>query len=91
MKKVIGLVVLAGVAVWSTAALASMTDVKLYKEAFPGAKIKCIDCHTAAIPKKDSAGLNAYGDAVMKQAGEEKKTTVEVYTAVGTVEDFSKK
>jgi len=91
MKKMISFGVLAGVMAIGTCAMADMSEIKAYKEAFSGAKVKCVDCHTAVIPKKGvDTKLNAYGTVVAKKAGEGKKATAETYTAVGTVEAFAK-
>jgi cytochrome c len=50
----------------SSLALADMKQLKAYKEAFPGAAVKCAHCHTAAMPKKDGDhALNAYGQKVV--------------------------
>jgi len=89
MKKTI-LVVPILVLVWGTTAFASMEQIKIYKEAFPDAKPKCITCHTDALPKKDDGKheLNAYGKEVLKQVKEGEKATAESYKAVGPVENF---
>jgi hypothetical protein len=80
----IGLAVVLGMAT----AQANMKEMKVYKEAFPDAKIKCIDCHVDAMPKKDAGkhDLNAYGKAIVKS-----EVTVDMFKKLGTVEDFKKK
>jgi hypothetical protein len=80
----IGLALVLGMAT----AQANMKEMKVYKEAFPGATIKCIDCHADAMLKKDAGKheLNAYGKAVVKR-----EATVDMYKKLGTVEDFKKK
>ena len=82
---------------------ADMNEIKTYKTAFPDAKPKCIECHVAAMPKKDDGQheLNAYGTAVVTEAkaeaeaakiaaGTEVKPTAATYTKVGKIEDFKK-
>lgn len=84
IKKV--LMLLVGVfLVWCFKAQADVEQMKAYKEAFPGAKIKCIDCHTDAIPKKDAGKheLNAYGKKVVEAAA---KPTVDTYKTAGEAE-----
>jgi hypothetical protein len=80
----IGLALVLGMAT----AQANMKEMKVYKEAFPGATIKCIDCHAVAMPKKDAGKheLNAYGKTVVKS-----EMTVDMFKKLGTVEDFKKK
>jgi len=79
-------------------AWANVNEIKLYKEAFPDAKPKCINCHVDALPKKDEGKheANAYGKAIKEQAAKEQaikeaKPTVETYKAVGPVEKFQPK
>lgn len=68
-----------------TAAQADLPQVKLYKEAYPDAKPKCINCHTAAVPKKDGDHeLNDYGKKVKAT---DEKPTAETYKKVGTYEE----
>lgn len=103
--KVSGL--MAGVAmvsmIFAGAAQADMKEMKKYKEAIPGATVKCIDCHTDAMPKKDDGKheLNEYGKAVMTEAkveaeaakaaeAAEVEPTVETYKKVGAIADFKK-
>jgi len=63
---------------------ADMKDMKAYKEAFPDSKVKCITCHTVAIPQKGFKDLNAYGEAAMAAAS----STAETYRKLGKAEDF---
>ena len=92
MKKAVSVAVLAGVVAWGTSSMADMAQMKVYKEAFPGVKVKCVDCHTAAVPKKDGDhGLNAYGEAVKKQADKDRAPVAATYIKVGSIEDFAKK
>jgi hypothetical protein len=83
----IGLAVVLGMAT----AQANMKEMKVYKEAFPDAKIKCIDCHVDAMPKKDAGkhDLNAYGNAVVAESKD--GVTVGTLKKVGKFEDFKKK
>ena len=68
---------------------ANLKEIKKYKEAFPDAKPKCIECHMDEKPKKDDGqhDPNDYGKAVLNVA---KETTVETYQKVGKIEDFKK-
>lgn len=70
---------------WAGKVYADGAQIKLYKEAYPDAKPKCVMCHAEALPKKDSHELNAYGQAVK---GAEKELTVESYKKIGPAEDF---
>ena len=79
---------------WCATGFADVAQIKIYKEAFPDAKPKCIMCHTDALPKKDKGKheWNAYGKAVMKEVGKEaKKPTAETYKKVGPAEKFQPK
>jgi hypothetical protein len=71
-------------------ASANLDQQKLYKEAFPDSKPKCVTCHVDAIPKKDDGKheLNPYGKEIIKQA---EKPTVDTYKAVGAAETFPTK
>lgn len=65
---------------------ANPAEIKLYKEAYPDAKPKCINCHTIALPKKDGDHeLNAYGKKVTSI---DAKPTAETYQKAGSIEDF---
>ena len=68
-------------------AQASLKEIKAYREAFPGAKPKCASCHIQAMPKKDAAGLNAYGQAALAA---NPKPTAETFKQLGKAEDFKK-
>ncbi|MEI8012580.1 MAG: hypothetical protein WCI27_08930 [Candidatus Omnitrophota bacterium] len=82
--------------VFNSAARADIAEIKKYKEAFPETKLKCIDCHVDAMPKKDEGAhaWNDYGLAVIAQAKKdavkEGEPTVETYSHVGKIEDFKK-
>lgn len=83
-----------GLVFWMTAAQASMKETKVYKEAFPDARIKCMDCHVDAMPKKDDGKheLNDYGKAVIAETVKpDLSPTVDTYKKVGKVENFKKK
>ncbi|MBF0121844.1 MAG: hypothetical protein HQL21_00370 [Candidatus Omnitrophica bacterium] len=79
---------------------ADMKQMKIYKEAFPEAKAKCVECHTDAMPKKDDGkhDVNDYGAAVMEQAKKDAEAaavaevvpTAETYKKVGKIEEFKK-
>lgn len=97
LKKAVSFGVVTGFVVWGTCVQASIAEKKLYQEAFPDATVKCVDCHTAAMPKKEDGEHenNAYGKAVLEaakaDATAEAKPTVDTYKKVGTIEDFQKK
>jgi hypothetical protein len=90
MKKGMILFIGLGLVLGIATARANMNDMKTYKEAFPGATIKCINCHVDAMPKKDAGHeLCEYGKAVL---GESKDgVTVDTLKKVGKFEDFKKK
>jgi hypothetical protein len=71
----------------ATQAYANMKEIKAYKEAFPGATVKCVACHSIAMPKKDAAELNSYGQAVIVA---NPKPTSETFKQLGKAEDFKK-
>ena len=75
---------------WVLPAQASIKEIKAYKEAYEGAKVKCIDCHTTEKPKKEDGEheLNEYGQSVIAIDAE---PTVETYQKAGKIEDFKKK
>ena len=73
---------------FSALAQADIAQIKIYKEAYPEAKPKCISCHTSALPKKDADHeLNDYGKKVKSLA---EKPTAEEYKKAGPVEDSQK-
>ena len=88
--------VAAGAFVFTSTASADMKQIKAYKEAYPDAKVKCVDCHKDALPKKDDGKHenNAYGLAVRAEAQKEAAAkgdvapTVDAYKKVGKIEDF---
>lgn len=105
MKKInlitMALGVVAGVFLFTSVSNADIKQIKAYKEAYPGAAVKCINCHVDAMPKKDDGKHenNAYGNAVKEEAKkeavasaakEEVLPTVETYKKVGKIEDFKK-
>ena len=87
--KVIAWGVLLGLAVWAAPAQANLKEIKKYKEAYPDAKPKCVNCHAVEKPKKEDGqhDMNDYGKAVLKAVAE---PTVETYQKVGRIEDFKK-
>jgi hypothetical protein len=98
MKRGMILLIGLGLVLWIVPAQANMKEMKIYKEAYPDAKIKCIDCHVDAMPKKDDGKheMNAYGKAVTaesQKAGAKSDVipTVDTYKKVGKIEDFKKK
>ena len=81
--------VLASFLLTAVPAQASLKEIKAYKEAFPEAKPKCINCHEAEKPKKDE-GLhewNDYGKAAIKL---EAHPTADTFKKLGSFEDFEK-
>jgi hypothetical protein len=77
-------------------AQASMKEMKLYKEVYPDAIVKCIDCHVDTMPGKDDGNhkLNNYGKAAVveaKKTGANGILTADMYKKLGRVEDFKKK
>jgi hypothetical protein len=93
MKKGTILIIGLGLLLWMASAQANLNDVKLYNDAYPGAKVKCIACHVDAMPKSDKGkhNLNAYGKAVVKACAKSKVRTADTYKKLGKVEDFKKK
>jgi hypothetical protein len=91
MKKTTFLI-LAGFIFWIVPAHANLVQIKAYKETYPDAKPKCINCHVVEHPKKDDGqhDPNDYGKAVIKAAGAD-KPTADTYKTVGTIEAFGKK
>lgn len=70
---------------WTAAASAGIPQIKAYKEAYPDAKPKCIDCHVSDKPKKDDGAhdLNEYGKKVVAIEAE---PTAETYTKAGPID-----
>ena len=91
LQKIMMLGMLIGLVFWSVSARADMAQIKAYKETYPDAKPKCIDCHVDKMPKKDDGQheLNDYGKAVVKSAGTV-KPTADTYKTIGKIEDFKK-
>ncbi len=90
--KVIYATVLVGLLMWSIPALADLKEMQAYKEAYPGAKPKCANCHAQEHPKKADGQheLNDYGKAVLNAAGKDTKPTADTYKKVGSMENFKK-
>ncbi len=68
---------------------ADVEQLKVYKQAFPDSKPKCVSCHLDEKPKKDKGKheLNEYGKKVMAELKTEKgKPKAENYKTVGTIE-----
>ena len=94
MKKGMILFIGLGLVFWMATAQANMKEIKIYKEAYPDAKIKCMDCHVDAMPKKDAGKheMNNYGKAVIAAtAKSDVSPTVDTYKKVGKIEDFKNK
>ena len=87
--KTITLGILAGFILWAIPAHADMAQIKAYKETYPDAKPKCINCHTDEHPKKDDGAHenNAYGASVVKaaKAAGLDKPTADTYKTVGPI------
>jgi cytochrome c553 len=63
---------------FSSTMLATVDAQKQFLAAYPDAKAKlgkCSTCHTAAMPKKESAGVNAYGKDLQEKAYDAAKKT----------------
>lgn len=99
LPKLLVLVVGVGILLWAVPAQATLKDIKTYKEAFPDAAPKCVDCHADAMPKKDDGQheMSDYGKAVLETAkkdaeaaGGEAAVTVDTYKKVGAIENFKK-
>ena len=90
MKKIIFLI-LSGFILSNVPAFASFSQIKEYKQTYPDAKPKCVECHVDKMPKKDDGKheLNDYGKAAVKAAGTN-KPTADTYKTVGKIEDFKK-
>ena len=77
--------ILTGLVFWAASAMADMGQIKAYKEAYPDAQLKCIDCHVDKMPKKDGAhDPDDYGKAVIKAAGTS-APTADTYKKVGPI------
>ena len=65
-------------------ARADVQQIKVYKEAFPDAKPKCLFCHVDALPKKDDGKheLSAYGKKIKEISA---TPTAETYKKAGPV------
>ncbi len=94
-------VLAAGSLLTTSTAQADMKQIKVYKEAYPDAKLTCINCHDLQLPKKAEGEHenNDYGKAVLAEAvkdtpavaaGEEVVPTVDTYKKVGPIENFKK-
>jgi len=94
MKRIL-FFVLMGFICWVIPAQANMTQIKAYKEAYPGSTPKCINCHVDKMPKKDDGAHdpNDYGKAVIKAAKDAKldSPTADTYKAAGTFEAYAAK
>jgi len=98
MKKMMMLFAGVGLLLWVVPAQADMKMIKAYKEAYPDAKPKCIECHVVALPKKADGEheMNDYGKAVIAQATKEAAAKAEVmptadtFKKVGPIETFKK-
>ncbi|MBF0478232.1 MAG: hypothetical protein HQL26_01990 [Candidatus Omnitrophica bacterium] len=82
-----GILGAAGLILYAVTAQARLKDIKMYREAFPDAKVKCLDCHMDEKPSKDDGKheLNDYGKAVIK---ENPDPTGETFKKIGKIEDF---
>ena len=75
---------------WCASAQADVNMIKVYKEAYPDAKPKCMLCHVDAIPKKEDGkhDLNAYGQAAKKLTP---IPTADTFKQLGPAEDYKGK
>jgi hypothetical protein len=89
-----------GAFVFSSTAQADIIVYKAYKQTFPDAHPKCIDCHVDAMPKKAEGQheWNAYGLAVKKAAkdagiadvptADDASKLTAIFSKIGKMEDF---
>ena len=88
MKKITFLIVSAFI-LWAIPAHADMKQIKAYKEAYPDAKPKCIECHIDKMPKKEDGAHenNDYGKSVVKaaKAAGLDVPTADTYKSVGAI------
>jgi hypothetical protein len=79
--------ILTGFIFWTVSAHADIAQIKAYKETYPDAKPKCIECHVDKMPKKDDGAHenNDYGKSVIKaaKAAGLDKPTADTYKTVG--------
>lgn len=89
MKQFISVLALALVVFgFGALAHADIAQIKIYKEAYPDSKPKCISCHASALPKKDGDHeLNDYGKKVKSLA---EKPTAEDYKKAGSADEVKK-
>ena len=89
LQKIMMLGMLIGLVFWSVSARADMAQIKAYKETYPDAKLKCIECHVDKMPKKDDGAHenNDYGKSVIKaaKAAGLDKPTADTYKTVGPI------
>ena len=78
-----------GLIFWVIPAHADLKQIKVYKETYPDAKPKCINCHVDKMPKKDDGQHepNDYGKAAIKaaKAAGVEKPTAETYKTIGPI------
>ncbi len=86
MKSLIILTFGLGLILSGAVAKADMAQIKAYKDAYPGARPKCISCHVDKMPKKENGqhDLNSYGKAIIKAAGTT-IPTADTYKKVGPI------
>ena len=68
IRRIVGLLVVLG---FASTLIAGVDAQKQFVAAYPDAKVKlgkCTTCHTTALPKKESADVNAYGKDLFEKA-----------------------
>ncbi len=78
---------IAAIFLLSPLASANLKELKAYKEAFPGAPVKCAACHVAKMPKQGATELNEYGKAAKAASA---TPTAETFKTLGKAEAFKK-
>jgi hypothetical protein len=85
--KTVTFCILSGFIFWAASAQGDMQQIKNYKETYPDAKPKCINCHIDEHPKKADGqhDANDYGKAAVKaaKAAGLDKPTADTYKTLG--------
>jgi len=85
--KNITFLILVGFLIWAIPAHADIAQIKAYKEIYPNAKPKCMNCHVDKMPKKEDGAHenNDYGKSAVKaaKAAGLDKPTADTYKAIG--------
>jgi hypothetical protein len=83
------IIILTGIIFWTTFAQADIEQIKAYKETYPDAKPKCINCHVDEHPKKVDGQheANDYGKSAVKaaKAAGLEKPNADTYKTLGPI------